>query len=155
SIIIWEVNMKHQTLNPSLQFNFAFENKIKPMVFRDPVKIITTHTLDEVDNCFTEIQQLSNEDYYVAGFVSYEAAPAFNPRLRVKENSNMPLLWFGVFEEVFRPVSIKTTIYQTGQWESNITIDTYINQISTIYDYIEHGKTEQVSYTFKLKYGVQ
>jgi len=147
--------MKHQTLNPSLQFNFAFENKIKPMVFRDPVKIITTHTLDEADNCFTEIQQLSNEGYYVAGFVSYEAAPAFNPRLRVKENSNMPLLWFGVFEEVFRPESIKTTNYQTGQWESNITIDSYINQIYKIHEYIEDGKTEQVNYTLKMKSAFQ
>lgn len=147
--------MKKQTSNPSLQFNFAFENNIKPVAFRNPIKIITTHTLDEVDNCFTEIQQLSNEGYYVAGFVSYEAAPAFNPCLRVKQKSHMPLLWFGVFEKEFRPDTNKTAKYQAGQWEPNITFDSYSNQISKIHEYIEEGKTEQVNYTLKMKSAFQ
>ena len=35
---------------------------------------------------------------YAAGFLSYEAAPAFEPSMKVKESISMPLLWFGIFD---------------------------------------------------------
>ncbi|MFS8512741.1 MAG: recombinase RecA, partial [Planifilum fulgidum] len=45
------------------------------------------------------VQEAVDAGWYAAGFLSYEAAPAFDAAYRVKEGHAMPLLWFGIFEE--------------------------------------------------------
>lgn len=143
--------MEEQKTTVNLKFNFAFSDVMKPMEFQHPLKIITTNKIEEIDNCFSDIQQEINQGYYAAGLVSYEAAPAFNPYLHVKQGPTMPLLWFGIFEEPLTPRTSKTAIYTTDQWKPNITNDNYNKQISKIHEYIQQGKTEQVNYTLKMK----
>ena len=68
--------------------------------FENPVQIIEAFSVDEVVSAIRIIDQLSKENFYLAGFISYEAAPAFDPVLHVKQQSPFPLFWFGIYEIV-------------------------------------------------------
>ena len=87
----------------SLLFEFANEQGMKqPVFFTQPSKIIVAHNQDEVLSKLSEVQKIVDEGYYAAGFVSYEAAPAFDEAFSVKSETKMPLLWFGIFEKPIR-----------------------------------------------------
>ena len=45
-------------------------------------------------------QAVVQDGLYAAGFVSYEAAPAFDGSLVVNDDGHFPLLWFGLYEGV-------------------------------------------------------
>lgn len=67
--------------------------------------------LSDVVPLLTEVEQASRSGLYAAGFVAYEAAPAFDPALAVPSGpppgpvpaADLPLAWFGLFADA-RPV---------------------------------------------------
>jgi para-aminobenzoate synthetase / 4-amino-4-deoxychorismate lyase len=64
--------------------------------FSQPHRVILTEKVGEVRQSLEEVEQLVNEHgWTAAGFVSYEAAPAFDASLQVIESHGFPLLWFG------------------------------------------------------------
>src|SRR5690625_6996810 len=84
--------------NPFLHFNFADKTgSIRPLTFSNPDKVIIAWKLEEVVPCLQIIERANKEGKYAAGYISYEAAPAFDPNLRAKSGNRMPLLWFGIF----------------------------------------------------------
>ena len=69
--------------------------------FSHPREIVTAFTLADVASELERVEQaVTQGGLYAAGFVSYEAAPAFDPALTVKGSSGFPLLWFGLYEGV-------------------------------------------------------
>ena len=76
---------------------FDFENE--PVYFEQPLKVISTIHLAEVADCFTQIDEALAQGCYVAGYLAYEAAPAFDSKLVTKKQGKIPLLWFGVFAQ--------------------------------------------------------
>jgi para-aminobenzoate synthetase/4-amino-4-deoxychorismate lyase len=77
--------------------------------FNDPVEVLTARTPNEVLDCLDRVER---SGLWAAGFVSYEAAPAFDDALSVFGGSRstatgdgveavppLPLLCFGLFEE--------------------------------------------------------
>src|SRR5688500_5802021 len=73
--------------------------------FAEPNQIIAAYTLGVVLPALREIERLVEvNDWYAAGFLSYEAASAFDPALRTrtpKRTSGVrdvfPFLWFGLY----------------------------------------------------------
>jgi len=78
--------------------------------FTCPCEIVETCRHDEVMDCLRRVeQQVESQGLHAAGFVSYEAAPAFDRALSVREAPRFPLLWFGLFpamETIALPSSI-------------------------------------------------
>lgn len=75
------------TQEPLLSFEFASETgEIKPYTFRNPIKVITTDTIEDILLCFQHIQEAIDAGYYAAGYLSYECAPAFDPAFKVKKD---------------------------------------------------------------------
>lgn len=75
------------TINTELFFNFKDTNgDKKPMLFKDPIEIVCASTIDDVLPCLTKVQRLVDEGYYAAGYVAYEAAPAFDADFRVNKD---------------------------------------------------------------------
>lgn len=136
---------------PLLSFEFADSNgEMKPMMFYNPIKIITATTLEEVLSGFHLIQNAVEHGYYAAGFLSYESAPAFDPAYRVREGNSMPLMWFGIFKEP-QPVSLNSTgTFRLANWDSSVSTEEYQASISEIKDFIENGDTYQSNYTIRL-----
>ena len=64
------------------------------------------------------MQKAVDDGYYAAGYVSYEAAPAFDEAYRVKAQSQMPLLWFGIFEKPIVFEEPKKENFQLTEWKT-------------------------------------
>jgi para-aminobenzoate synthetase / 4-amino-4-deoxychorismate lyase len=121
--------------------------------FSQPHRIIAAEKLADVLPASLEIEQLIKvNNWYAAGFVSYEAASAFEPALQTKPEIAFPYLWFGLYSEpraiaLPKPVGPKDT--QT--WEPSVDPETYNVAITQIKDHIGEGRTYQVNYTMRLQ----
>ncbi len=122
--------------------------------FGEPARILSTCRIDEVLPLIREIEErVQLEGCYAAGFVSYEAAPAFDPALPAKADSGFPLLWFGLFPRVTE-VSLPDPVDDAGpdlQWLPSLTREEYGRCLQTIRTYIGNGDTYQVNFTYRLR----
>ncbi|AZU62237.1 aminodeoxychorismate synthase component I [Neobacillus mesonae] len=136
---------------PLLSFEFANSNgKIRPFTFKEPLKVIAAYKINEVLPCFQLVQEAVEQGYYAAGFLSYESAPAFDPAFRVKDCTEMPLLWFGIFSEPVEGPLVSNGVYQVSEWNPSVDMDEYNRAISSIKQAIECGDTYQTNYTIRL-----
>ena len=71
----------------------VFVSRSKRMLFRLPVKTVSTHLIDEVLPCLKIVAAGVARGFYAAGFLAYEAASAFDPALKVHSSTDLPLLW--------------------------------------------------------------
>ena len=73
-------------------------------LYRDPVAVITTSRMEEVQPALDRIAEAGEAGLHAAGYLSYEAGLALEERLhpiaaRHQDRPGaMPLLWFGLFE---------------------------------------------------------
>jgi len=123
--------------------------------FTKPHHIISARNLDDVHSALQEVERLVNsQNWHAAGFVSYEAAPAFDSALHVLDAGDFPLLWFGLYSE---PQIIEASeifkdligLVDLG-WTPSIERESYNAAIEKIKDHIALGRTYQVNYTMRL-----
>jgi len=121
--------------------------------FHSPIHIITTQSLDEVVPSLKRIEDLvENQGYFAAGFISYEAAPAFDRALVTHKVAGFPLIWFGIYQnpEDFEP-DLDQESYKLDSWRASVSKGEYAEAISQIKELIARGRTYQVNYTLRLK----
>jgi para-aminobenzoate synthetase/4-amino-4-deoxychorismate lyase len=124
--------------------------------FANPLHVICAERLVEVRDALQEVERLVEEKgWHAAGFVSYEAAPAFDSALHVLSDGNFPLLWFGLYPE---PQALQTSeilrdfgSHRALDWQPSVERESYNAAIEKVKDYIAHGRTYQVNYTMRLK----
>lgn len=126
------------------------------LYFSDPLRVINARTLEGVLPALREIERIVQEEgCHAAGFLSYEAAPAFDDafHIRADETRNaFPLLWFGLYPAprlvaLPEPASPKPAL----TWSPTIDRDSYNAAIARIKDHIAHGRTYQVNYAMRLQ----
>ncbi len=120
--------------------------------FSHPVEEIEIHHLGEVLPALQKIEQrVDQEGLYAAGFVSYEAASAFDEALQTYPATDFPLLRFGLFASV-EQIELPPPIQSSGihDWQSQETTDSFADKIAVIKDAIARGETYQVNLTFPL-----
>jgi para-aminobenzoate synthetase/4-amino-4-deoxychorismate lyase len=122
--------------------------------FSEPVEVLTARTPDEVFQC---LEKIEISGLWAAGFVSYEAAGAFDEALKTHAPGNLPLLQFGLFKNVEQTLLSAhlgrqecLPHYQLGEWKPSVTRDEYSTAIAKIKEHIAAGDTYQVNYTFRL-----
>ncbi len=123
--------------------------------FAGPCEVVETCRHDEVLDCLRRVEhRVESQGLHAAGFVSYEAATAFDRALSVREAPGFPLLWFGVFPTVH---SIALPARGAAQppcntlWRPSVTADEYAAAIARLREAIAAGETYQVNYTFRLR----
>lgn len=120
--------------------------------FSDPREIFVAHHHDQVLPKLAQVEKLVNErGLFAAGFISYEAAPAFDRALKVRQAGVCPLLWFGLYDapqEIEPPQGEYP--YSIGEWSPSINWDEYKHAIDCIKELIATGNTYQVNFTFRL-----
>jgi para-aminobenzoate synthetase/4-amino-4-deoxychorismate lyase len=123
--------------------------------FACPCEIVETYRHDEVMPGLRRVEHLvQSQGLHAAGFVSYEAAPAFDPSLTVREDPGFPLLWFGLFpavETIVLPSHDNTPVMPDAPWQPSVTADAYALVVARLRDAIAAGETYQVNYTFRLR----
>lgn len=134
----------------NIKLRFDFEKQ--PLLFKEPKQIYTTSDLNEVKPILEQLEIELTKGRYVAGYLSYEAAPAFEPRFAVKKQTTMPLLWFASFEQPLLPSPSKPNrdCEPILKWQSVISYQDYQAGIAAIKTAIQKGDTYQVNYTTRL-----
>lgn len=141
-------------MRPHLLFDFTDENGgDRPLLFNDPLKILQTTDIEAVSTIFKQVETALDAGYYVAGYVSYESAPAFDPSFRVHPNAVLPLVWFGIFD---KPKEIETKLsesnkFQVSNWTMASSFEHYQSSIDKIKQAIADGNTYQINYTTRLQ----
>jgi para-aminobenzoate synthetase/4-amino-4-deoxychorismate lyase len=121
--------------------------------FADPLDQRAVYALDEVIPLLRSVEAAARDGFWVAVALSYEAAPAFDPALEVKQPSEFPLAWIGVFERTSLTESSRVPehSFPVSEWKPQMSRRDYQRAIHAIKDYIERGDTYQVNFTFPLR----
>lgn len=126
--------------------------RVGPLSFADPVRVVAAGILDEVVPAIREAEQAAQAGSWVVGFVSYQAAPAFDPALRVaprRRVPDLPLAWFGVYDSpaVSQPPAGG---FRLGGWSAGLSEPEHASRVRTIREAIAAGDTYQVNLTFPM-----
>lgn len=65
-------------------------------LYRDPVRVVVAHEISEVSDALAAMRSGIADGLHAAGFVAYDAAPAFG--LVGSGDADGPLVWLGMFE---------------------------------------------------------
>ena len=139
--------------NPYLMYEFQnAAGNIESTVFAGPLKVLETHNLQDIPDIMKEIESALAQGFYAAGYVSYEAAPAFQPEMEVRPGAEMPLIWFGIFQQPQTPEpEPKEEPYTVSSWQLASSEERYKKGIAHIKTAIEEGETYQVNFTERLR----
>ncbi len=129
------------------------------MLLNNPIVSFYTCKISEIKDILNEIEKLSKrKGLFAVGFVSYEAAPAFDGALKVKSQSvhkhSFPLVSFKLFKniEIVKSICSKEAYNEQKLiWQSSISKREYISAVNKIKFLIQSGDTYQVNYTIRLK----
>ena len=133
--------------------HFAFTDvagRVTRRTFQQPVAIITTSKIEEVLPALERVLAYTQDGYYAAGYVSYEAAPAFDAAYRVHNELTMPLIFFGIYTDFHDSSPQSDGAFSIRLTGSDTNEADYARAIQTIKDKIERGITYQANYTVRL-----
>ncbi len=120
--------------------------------FVDSVAVLRADTIDAVEGVLRAAQQYADAGAWVAGFVGYEAAPAFDAALCVRAGATTPLAWFAVFDRS-RPAG--DAAGHTLPAELDLHVDAgfedYAARFARIHDAIARGEIYQANCTVRLR----
>jgi para-aminobenzoate synthetase/4-amino-4-deoxychorismate lyase len=125
-------------------------------LFERPLAVIVAREVGEVLPALERVErECSLHHKHAAGFISYEAAPAFDSTLRTQPPDHFPLLWFGVYDaacerslDELGPAAGSTT---EELWEPSISSEHYSRVFADLQELIRDGDTYQVNYTYRLR----
>lgn len=124
-------------------------------IFTDAIKELKTKDIKEVKHLLAEVEAYQNKGYYAVGYVSYEAAPAFETKFQVIEGPLMSeyLLYFTIHETVqTEPIPLTyEPIALPESWQELTSAEEYKVAIEQIHHHIRQGDTYQVNYTVQLQ----
>jgi para-aminobenzoate synthetase/4-amino-4-deoxychorismate lyase len=122
--------------------------------FREPIRILETDDPESVRVLLDEIEAATTSGLFAAGFVTYEAARAFDPALKTRPAGPLPLAWFGLFETVHRHRELpwpRNNPIGTLDWIPTVNQHEYQQCIYSIREAIEKGQSYQANYTHRLQ----
>jgi para-aminobenzoate synthetase/4-amino-4-deoxychorismate lyase len=115
--------------------------------------MLVAHTVDRVQPLLRMVEAaVAEEGLHAAGFLAYEAAPAFDPACTVHDPAGFPLLWFGLYREP-EPLDLPAAADggTTLPWLPALTAGDFARAVAAIRAEITRGATYQVNFTFPLR----
>ena len=137
---------------PSLAILYNPERNIWQR-FANPVEEIEVFDMEQVLPALEHIEtRVEREGLYAAGFLGYEAAPAFDDALETHLPTHFPLLRFGLFT---KPETIALPFPDTHlthiEWHADESEESFSGKVDEVREAIARGETYQVNLTFPLK----
>ena len=132
----------------------------------EPVGVLEATRAGEVGETLEAAEAAAGRGLWVAGFVTYEAAPGLDPGLVVRSHdaddpfAELPLAWFAMFEraeETTLPLSRDDGVAAApeGTWVPTTPRDRYESSVDRIRELIAAGETYQVNHTMRLRSRVE
>jgi para-aminobenzoate synthetase/4-amino-4-deoxychorismate lyase len=123
--------------------------------FRGLRTVLRAERLDEVVPVLDAVERAVADGLHAAGFVAYEAAPAFDPALVTHPpDPRLPLAWFAVFEardDVHPAWEAADGEAEIGPWSIDVAEPAYLATVERIRALIAAGDTYQTNYTARLR----
>lgn len=121
--------------------------------FVSPEVVLSSSKIGEVKSVIREAERLSvANNLWVAGWISYEAAAAFDPQLPGGLGEDKPLVWFAAFKEPKRVESVPVPqSKQMLSWWPMMGEAQYRAAFSRVHEHIARGDTYQANLSFRLR----
>ena len=121
--------------------------------YRQPVEVLVAARPSDVLPVLVHAEhRVESEGLHAAGFVSFAAAPGFDPASVVRAAPGEPLVCLGLFgppRAIERPTGGGSTT-STLRWRAAESFETYVEKIAGIKRQIAEGNTYQINYTLPL-----
>ena len=119
------------------------------------VEVLEATSIDGVVEVLAAAEEAVTSGLWVAGFVIYEAAPAFDSALVVTNRDGtrfegLPLAWFSVWKSRVPTQPLAPNAYQLSEWQPEIDQHQHAEGVTAIRQRIEAGDTYQVNHTFRM-----
>ncbi|MGY2734215.1 aminodeoxychorismate synthase component I [Sphingomonas sp. UYP23] len=139
---------------PFVLLDDARDGGVPARLYRDPARIVVARALSEISPALAELRAAQRDGLHAAGYLSYDAAAAFEPALGEPPVSDMPLLWFGLFAD-FAEIAAEDVPGllpdPAGAWigppESTIDKSRYDTQFAAVQALIAAGDLYQANLT--------
>ncbi len=124
--------------------------------FSQPLEIAAAFAIDEVVDVVERVERAvaGPDGLWAAGYIAYEAAPAFDAAMQTNPPAeDTPLVWFGLYNapHVAPAPPLGAGACDLGLWRPLVSSDAYRRAIGDIKKYIRAGDTYQVNFTFPLE----
>ncbi|MDG1206430.1 MAG: aminodeoxychorismate synthase component I [Pseudomonadales bacterium] len=144
----------HKTIdiNGGAQGVVGAHNSGEWLLFTNPVDVVATSDAAKVVDRLNDVEaRVDQSKLFAAGFISYEASPAFDSALTAVKQTELPLFCFGLFEsvQVLDEPPVTQADFETSNWHQSISPERYLEQLAKIKKHIRAGDTYQVNYTFQ------
>ena len=127
-----------------------------------PIGVLEATRAGEVVPVLEGAEAAAGRGLWIAGFVSYEAAPGLDPALVVRDRdpddafAGLPLAWFAMFEraeETALPVPRDEGVPDAspGTWMPTTPRERFESSVDEIHELIAAGETYQVNHTMRLR----
>lgn len=144
---------------PSVREPFLLFDDARPggvaYLFQEPHEVIRADRADDIPAAMARLREASTAGYHLAGYLTYEAANAFDPPGKaagVSPATTKPLLWMGMFDQPLfvdpqlvlpdpSPAVLEARPRQSKQ--------AYVEAVQSIIDYIRAGDLYQANFTFQ------
>ena len=135
-----------------MRARFDFLADGEPVLFQAPSAVLIARTVDEVSRVMAAADQALRDGNYVAGWVAYEAGPAFDSALVTQPPGDVPLVCFGVYAEKQQapPLDPPARMASRLTWTPALTAPQHAAGVAAIREAIAAGETYQINYTFRL-----
>jgi para-aminobenzoate synthetase/4-amino-4-deoxychorismate lyase len=144
-------------MEPSVRFD-SLDPQRGPRSFRFAGlrTVLRADRVDEVMPVLAAVEAAAAGGLHAAGFVAYEAAPAFDPALAaLPRDPRLPLAWFAVYERRTDGEPLHDAeaggAYELGELRPDVGDADYVAQVARIRELIAAGDTYQVNHTFRLR----
>lgn len=159
---------KIETYSSHDEFSFFFETNrfdsenCRSLYFTRPIKILRMDSAADIDRFFAELEEYS-QNYYLAGFFSYELGYLLEPACNMQEfTSDFPFALFGVYESPAEyyysgncpegtafDLPLPSGQYIINNLRMSISESEYRKCIAQIKEHLLQGDIYQVNYTIK------
>lgn len=127
--------------------------------FAGPIGEVRAERLDDVRPALARVAAAADEGKHAVGFVSYEAAAAFDPALATRAPvPGLPLLRFGLFtereEEPAGPgggEDAEEGDWELGEWLPSLDEPAFRERVERVREWIAAGDSYQANLTFRLR----
>lgn len=115
-----------------------------------PEIVLAASSLDEVAPVLAEVERLQQAGYLVAGWISYEASPAFNARAVVHTSENFPLLVMMATRDC-QVETLPDLHHDPVELHPCIEQNEYLQRFDRLIELIHSGDLYQANYSFRAK----
>jgi para-aminobenzoate synthetase/4-amino-4-deoxychorismate lyase len=134
------------------------------LAYTSPRETIEARRLDQVLPLLSRVDQATRAGLQAAGFLCYEAAPAFDPSFVTSPPGTLPLAWFGIYDrwtrlprlpswsaEVPGPHEATTGEVAFPDWSPSESDAEHRAAVERIRAFIAAGDVYQVNHTHRLR----